>query len=198
MQKINFTNLPSQTTPVNATNLNQLQTNVENGILDSAIAEYGDGSIDPNTTLYPLILTRHSNAPEGQGTLFYIETKFFNSRNTTSNRTQIAYGYAVNSQYQRDYFNGTWGDWVRVMTNTNIAIANNVDFNTITTQGTYFEGGVPTGSNKPPIDAAGVLEVFVYSAFIIQRYTPYTAAKICVRGKYSTNAWSAWKSTTLS
>lgn len=30
MDKINFQNLPNTTTPVNATNLNQLQTNVEN------------------------------------------------------------------------------------------------------------------------------------------------------------------------
>lgn len=30
MQKINFQNLPNTTTPVNATNLNTLQTNVEN------------------------------------------------------------------------------------------------------------------------------------------------------------------------
>lgn len=39
MDKINFQNLPNTTTPVNATNLNQLQTNVENefdGILDNA------------------------------------------------------------------------------------------------------------------------------------------------------------------
>lgn len=32
MQKINFQNLPNTTTPVNATNLNQLQTNVESEI----------------------------------------------------------------------------------------------------------------------------------------------------------------------
>ena len=32
MTKINFQNLPNTTTPVNATNLNQLQTNVENAI----------------------------------------------------------------------------------------------------------------------------------------------------------------------
>ncbi len=30
MQKINFQNLPNTTTPVNATNLNQMQTNIEN------------------------------------------------------------------------------------------------------------------------------------------------------------------------
>lgn len=34
MQKINFQNLPDTTTPVNATNLNALQTNVENAIGD--------------------------------------------------------------------------------------------------------------------------------------------------------------------
>ena len=32
MTKINFTNLPSTTTPLNATNMNALQTNVENAI----------------------------------------------------------------------------------------------------------------------------------------------------------------------
>lgn len=39
MDRINFQNKPNQTTPVNATNMNQLQTNVENefnGILDNA------------------------------------------------------------------------------------------------------------------------------------------------------------------
>lgn len=30
MDKINFQNLPNTTTPVNATNLNQLQDNIEN------------------------------------------------------------------------------------------------------------------------------------------------------------------------
>ena len=32
LTKINFQNLPDTTTPVNATNLNQLQTNMENGL----------------------------------------------------------------------------------------------------------------------------------------------------------------------
>lgn len=33
MQKINFENLPSESTPVNAGNLNQIQNNVENSML---------------------------------------------------------------------------------------------------------------------------------------------------------------------
>lgn len=50
MNKINFQNLPNTTTPVNATNLNQLQTNVENAIneaittgVESATNEWIDG-----------------------------------------------------------------------------------------------------------------------------------------------------------
>lgn len=38
MQKINFQNLPNTTTPINATNLNAIQTNVENVFNGSAIA----------------------------------------------------------------------------------------------------------------------------------------------------------------
>lgn len=34
MNKINFENLPSTNTPINATNLNQLQTNIENAITE--------------------------------------------------------------------------------------------------------------------------------------------------------------------
>jgi len=54
MQKINFQNLPNTTTPVSATNLNQLQTNVENGIngvIDSGsnangyYVKYQDGTL---------------------------------------------------------------------------------------------------------------------------------------------------------
>ena len=37
MQKINFQNLPNTTTPVNATNLNALQENVED-VFDGAVA----------------------------------------------------------------------------------------------------------------------------------------------------------------
>lgn len=45
MDKINFQNLPNTTTPVNATNLNQLQTNVENAI--NAITTVTTESITP-------------------------------------------------------------------------------------------------------------------------------------------------------
>ena len=54
MTKINFTNLPDETTPVNATNLNTLQTNVEtaiSGVVDAGsnangyYIKYADGTM---------------------------------------------------------------------------------------------------------------------------------------------------------
>ena len=42
MQKITFENLPSTNTPINATNLNAMQTNTENAI--SGVVEYGSGT----------------------------------------------------------------------------------------------------------------------------------------------------------
>ena len=46
MQKINFQNLPSTTTPINATNLNAIQTNAETAINDVAgdLSDYVDGT----------------------------------------------------------------------------------------------------------------------------------------------------------
>lgn len=50
MEKIEFDDLPSATTPINSTNLNQLQTNVEN-----AINEAGGGDINEIlATIYPV------------------------------------------------------------------------------------------------------------------------------------------------
>lgn len=50
MDKINFQNLPSTSTPINATNLNQLQTNVENAI--NAVVESGS-TANGNYIKYP-------------------------------------------------------------------------------------------------------------------------------------------------
>lgn len=75
------------------------------------LAVYNGGFIDPNTTLEPLILTRHEHGP-GKGNLFYyVKTYFFNTISETANRTQIAYGYTKNEIFERNYIDGKWGDW---------------------------------------------------------------------------------------
>ena len=58
MEKINFENKPSTNTPINATNLNQLQTNVENAITENTNA------ITENTNA----ITENTNAINGVST----------------------------------------------------------------------------------------------------------------------------------
>ena len=52
MTKINFQNLPNTTTPVNASNLNQLQTNVENTLNTYSTSEIRIGTWINNKPLY--------------------------------------------------------------------------------------------------------------------------------------------------
>lgn len=81
----------------------------------SALACYGDaGFIDPNTTLEPVILTRHENKPAGEQSFYYIYTTFYMSISETSNRVQKAIGYANGEEWNRVYYNGAWTDWEQV------------------------------------------------------------------------------------
>lgn len=261
MDKINFVNLPSTTTPLNATNLNQMQTNIDTGKVETEANRVDN--VDANNYIksgFYYLGTGCSNVPQDYirlmvsgsststeicqfamssvGNQMYIRHKAggswtdwifvgyqtvqiknanlntvlcgFYYCNACTNTPTGSNGYLISYQYTASYVkqlyflvngsgsyervcaNGAWTDWVKVMTNTNIAMAANVDFDTLTIQGTYFEGSTPTGNNKPPVNAAGLLEVFVQTSFIIQRYTPFTADKTFIRGKYSTNAWTNW------
>lgn len=97
------------------------------------LAEYGNSTIDPNTTLYPLILSRHTNTPEGSsGVFYYIKTMFFNDITTTSNRMQIAIGYNNSKVWQRYYGAGNWSSWFllspdKITTGTEYATGEFVD-----------------------------------------------------------------------
>lgn len=71
----------------------------------------GDSNaIDPNSTLYNLILTDHSNGPDSG--LYYIHTMFYNTKSATSNRAQYAFPYSKTApMYTRYYYNGSWSEW---------------------------------------------------------------------------------------
>lgn len=43
---------------------------------------------------------------------YYIQTMFYSSKSTTSNRAQVAYGYRKNRIAYRYYYNGIWSEWV--------------------------------------------------------------------------------------
>ena len=67
-------------------------------------------SIDPNSTLYNLILTDHSNGPDSG--LYYIHTMFYNTKSATTNRAQYAFPYSKTApMYTRYYYNGSWSEW---------------------------------------------------------------------------------------
>lgn len=67
---------------------------------------------DPNTTLKQLIVT-NKNTPTGQ--YMYIETRFFDTKSLTANRSQTAYPYSVEgSSYHRFYYGGSWSPWNRI------------------------------------------------------------------------------------
>lgn len=93
----------------------QFGTRIGNGL-----AKYDSSGIDPNTTLEELILT-NKNTPSG-GTYMYIQTMFYNSKSTSSNRAQIALPYNANgSMFHRYYYGGAWTSWKRHVNEDEIA-----------------------------------------------------------------------------
>lgn len=67
------------------------------------------GATDANTTTEELILTK-ANTPTTD--FWYVETLFYGSKSTTSNRKQIAYSYKFDAPiYTRYYISGTWSEW---------------------------------------------------------------------------------------
>lgn len=96
---------------INSANIVHNRKKLSNLIDENGIAKYENGSIDPNVTLYDLILTRHSNAQvKTSGEFYYIKTMFYQRKSTTSNRAQISFGYRKNHIAYR-YYNGTWSEW---------------------------------------------------------------------------------------
>lgn len=105
MDKINFQNLPNTTTPVNASNLNLLQDNVDNA------------KVEKSTTLSTTDLNNLTNTTE----LHYCTGA--TNRPISSNGWVVSikyssvytkqFYYPVNSNvsYERLQINGTWGDW---------------------------------------------------------------------------------------
>lgn len=67
------------------------------------------GTTDANTTTEELILTK-VNVPTTD--FWYVETLFYSSKATSSNRKQIAYSYKFDAPiYTRYYISGVWSEW---------------------------------------------------------------------------------------
>lgn len=104
MQKITFENLPSTNTPLNAANLNTMQTNIDNGKVESV--QYSN--IDLNSITVNSLGSFTSNCTN---TPFnadgYIITQVIDS-NTIC---QTAVNPSTGATYKRFKSSGTWGNW---------------------------------------------------------------------------------------
>lgn len=105
---IEWTNVQTTSIPAGATKC----TNVNN------LTRFASAGIDPNTTLYPLILTNNAHRPSSVSTYWYIQTFFYDRKTATSNRYQIAMPYSSDKEsiYHRFYHDSTnsWGKWRRL------------------------------------------------------------------------------------
>lgn len=80
------------------------------------LARYASGTLDPNTTMYSLILTSHSNKPSTASTFWYITTLFHEAKTVSSPKAQIAYPYDKKASiYHRFYYKGSWSAWTRLI-----------------------------------------------------------------------------------
>ena len=84
-------------------------TPIRNGV--AMYTGSGDNAIDPDTTLYELVLT-DKNTPAGGS--MYIHTVFYNQKNATANCAQFAFPYSSNgSMYHRYRYGNSWSEWRR-------------------------------------------------------------------------------------
>jgi hypothetical protein len=96
----------------------EYDTRINNGL---SVYRTNEVDIDPNTTLEELILTE-TNTPGG---FHYVRTMFYATKSATSNRTQIAYPYAYDTNvkkalYTRAYVSGIgWSEWAFVGSEVN-------------------------------------------------------------------------------
>lgn len=94
--------------------------------ITNGLAEYtgsGTASINPNTTTDSLILTNNGTPTAA---FYFVQTFFYNSKDTGSNKAQLATPYNASSKgaYYRYQASGTWSAWEKLLVeNDAMAIA---------------------------------------------------------------------------
>lgn len=194
MQKINFQNLPSTTTPVNASNLNQVQTNVENEFTDYLKNFRNVDNVNLNDLTTSGIYYCGVNLVNSPYDISYVYLFVLSAGG--NDLTQIAIPLKdVTPIYirQRISYEGVtlWGAWQEIQINK--YLGNNPDINNLKTNGTY---GLYNCNQAPSNNGSGVLEVLVYTAdWVLQRYTDIDGVGIWhmwERVFYNGTTWSNW------
>lgn len=83
-------------------------------LIGNGLARYtgsAANAIDPDTTLDHLIVTDKNTPTEA---FYYVQTFFYSSKATTTNRAQLAVPYSSSgSLFSRTYVAGAWTEWVK-------------------------------------------------------------------------------------
>lgn len=176
-------------------------------LINNGLAEYGDGHIDPNTTLSHLCLTE-TNTPNANG-FYYIMTFFYGTKSVDTNRAQIAIPYIYDlSQNKRDiyvrqYVNGAWNEWISTangkekidllytgtITQTNPSITlNSIDLKQydkiIVMVGTDYEGDskiFEINNGNESINNITSFQNYANSSYFIRGYISVNSTVITVR-----------------
>lgn len=164
-------------------------------------------SVDPNSVVIPLVLTKHANGPVADR-YYYIQTMFYPT--VGGNAVQIAAGYAgVADMYVRYAYSATattdpnsrvWSAWVRCDLGGAFAhtpdgeLGAGVNLDSMIASGWWhqpFTANAKNGANYP-VGEAGLLTVHApISTMIYQTYRGYAAGGVYWRCRYN-GTWSAW------
>ncbi len=164
-------------------------------------------SVDPNSVVLPLVLTKHANGPVPDR-YYYIQTMFYPT--ASGNAVQIAAGYAgVADMYVRYAYSATattdptkreWSAWVRCDLGGAFAhtpdgvLGGGVNLDSMTASGWWhqpFSLQAQNGANYP-VGEAGILTVHApTSSMIYQTYRGYAAGGLYWRCRYN-GTWGGW------
>lgn len=164
-------------------------------------------SVDPNSVVIPLVLTKHANGPVADR-YYYIQTMMYPT--VGGNAVQIAAGYAgVADMYVRYAYSATattdptkreWSAWVRCDLGGAFAhspdgeLGAGVNLDSMIASGWWhqpFTANAKNGANYP-VGEAGLLTVHApTSSMIYQTYRGYAAGGVYWRCRYN-GTWSAW------
>ena len=182
MNKINFTNLPDQTTPVNATNMNQLQTNVDTAKVENESNRIDN--VDANDYVksgFYYLGTGCSNVPQT-----YIRL-IVSGSSTSGEISQFALSTVSHNLYVRRKSSNIWTSWASVGYQT--LQINNIDVNTIIC-GIYYCNASCT--NVPSSAGNGYLISYeLNSSYAKQFYYAVNGLNTYER-VLSNGTWSNW------
>ena len=182
----------------------QIATNINNLTRYNASA-----AIDPNTTIYPLILTNHANKPAASkypDHYWYIQTFFYAEKHSTSIKAQIALPYGdYLSMYHRNVIpsSGAWTPWTRLVNANETGVTRYNASAAIDPNTTIYPLILTNHANKPAASKYPDHYWYIQTFFYAEKHSTSIKAQIALPyGDYlsmyhrnvipSSGAWTPW------